>query len=166
MPGVWAHLKADPIIRITGLLYTGLVLVYWIPWLSSPQLANLSEDADLVCSVLAVWALLYGVRQIKHPEERRFWLLAAFGFAACVVVESLHVLAPNVEAPKLETAEGSLTLLNYTAILLAVAANPHLKSGWSRGNPRYWITSAASLVFRTGISNLRFSHSDNGRAQY
>ncbi len=150
MPGVWAHLKADPIIRITGLLYTGLVLVYWIPWLSSPQLANLSEDADLVFSVLAVWALLYGVRQIKHPEERRFWLLAAFGFAAWVVVESLHVLAPNVEAPKLETAEGSLALLNYAAILLAVAANPHLKSGWSRGNPRYWITSAASLVFVLG----------------
>ncbi len=43
MRDVWAHLKADPIIRITGLLHIGVVLVYWTPLLSSRQPPNLDH---------------------------------------------------------------------------------------------------------------------------
>ncbi len=150
MADVWAHLKADPIIRITGLLYTGLILVYGISLLSSWQLASLGDYLDFIFAALAVWALLYGVRQIKHPEERRFWLLIACGVAAFLVIEILYLPAPDAEAIQLQTREGLLALLYYAAVFLAVSANPHLKPGWSRGNRRYWTTSTASLLFVLG----------------
>ena len=150
MRDVWAFLKADPIIRTTGLLYTGLVLVCGISLLSSWQLASLGDYLDFIFAALAVWALLYGVRQIKHPEERRFWLLIACGVAAFLVIEILYLPAPDAEAIQFQIREGLLALLYYVAVLLAVSANPYLKPGWSRGNTRYWTTSTASLVFVLG----------------
>ncbi len=104
----------------------------------------------MVSCVLAVGALLYGVRQIKHPEERRFWLLIAFGLAGWLVVELLLFFAPDVEAMQRQTNEGLLALLYYATLFVAVATNPHLKPGWSRGNTRYWTAGAASLVFALG----------------
>ena len=110
---------------------------------------------DLILLLALIVALVSGLKQIRHLEERRFWnlLTAAFCLWAGANLLKLGEWLVQPDSPVLWVYPAMVLLhfLFYGSMLLAVVSHPHLRSGWSRHNRLYQIESLGVILLAIGI---------------
>ncbi len=123
-------LYRDPWLRAATLVFATVAAIYAIPDMPRAQLAWIGERvAHPALLVLAMVALVKGITEVRHWEERRFAILLAVAFAFWLAERVFH---PAWYA-QLQSAgfTDAWYLAYYLAAALACELRPHRHSGWS-----------------------------------
>src|SRR5260221_1931107 len=123
-------LYKDPWFRAATLVFATMAALFALPAMPRDQLAWIGDRvASPTLLVLAMVALLKGIGQVRHWEERRFAILMAVAFAFWLE-ERIFNLSWQVELQSAGFTD-ALYVMYYVAAALACELRPHRPSGWS-----------------------------------
>ncbi len=123
----WALLRTDPVVQAAGVVVLTAVALRSLAR-TGDQLFYLEIGADLALVLLTIVALLAGLGKLPTREERRFWTVLAYGFAAWAAVLALYLSIPDSWwSTGFNLAVDSLYLIFYLFLLAAVDRRPDLR---------------------------------------
>ncbi|MFQ5983312.1 MAG: PAS domain-containing protein, partial [Woeseiaceae bacterium] len=148
MPGT---LRTDPVIWAGAAALIVLVLLYSLPVFPGLRATVAESYGEALMAAMAILAAQYGLQQVRHREERRFWHLVTAAFVAMLAVKIAYAVSTQADTINFSLATDVLYLLFYAFIILAANSAPHLQRGWSHQNIPYWVESLGGIVFVIGL---------------
>lgn len=143
------RLARDPVVVAALACAATLVLLYSLPLFDPKDLEEIGDTYAFVpLCLLVIVAARWRLSSIRHPEERRFWNLLALGFGFWLAAELFFIIiAPAGRGPTYQMVNDYLFVLFYLSVILATEESPHLRPGWSDGDPGHQLAYVETAFF-------------------
>ncbi|HEX9637045.1 MAG TPA: GGDEF domain-containing protein [Acidobacteriota bacterium] len=150
---MWRALSTDPIV-LAGLALMLLVATpYLVPILSPGALeAYGNEYSGFPLIGFGIFAMLYRLRWIQDPRERRFWNLWVLSLTAWLIQQAIQALtqADSSDVP-INLIEDLLLVCFYLFAVLAIEARPHHPRHPTENRQLASLRETAVVVFSFGL---------------
>lgn len=121
-------------------------------WLSTESRSLITDYfSSIVLLLVAVGAVLFGVKSMESQRERYFWRLLGLGLSAWLAGESLAFLFLDANNATAGIGVDSLYLCLYLAFVLALDTQPHATDGNLRIKPLRVLSTAGRTLFVSGL---------------
>lgn len=146
------RLILDPWQAAVVALAVMFVAIPGLQWLSSNTRSSVTDYlSTMVLLVVAIGAVLHGVRRVESERERYFWRLLGLSLSAWLAGEMLSFLYLDSENASAGTGVDSLYLILYLGLLLALDLQPDSADGRLRIRPLRLLASSGRILFVGGL---------------
>ncbi len=146
------RLILDPWLVLVMALAAVFLTVPGLQWLSSNTRSSVTDYfATMVLLVVAIGAVLHGVKGLESERERYFWRLLGLSLSAWLAAELLSFLYLDSENASAGTGVDSLYLILYLGLVLALDLQPESADGRLRIRPLRLLASAGRILFVSGL---------------
>ena len=151
-PGSILRLLLDPWVGSVAVLTVVFLAVPDFGWLTADTRSNVIDYySTMVLLLVAIGAVLQGVRRLESERERYFWRLLGLSLSAWLAGETLAFLFLDTENATAGIGVDALYLVLYLGLVLALDIQPHSAHGDLRIRPLRVLASGGRILFVSGL---------------
>ncbi len=146
-------LKNDTIVMISGILFLGMALPYFLPMFELKHMRLFATYfSDFVFILLTIVALKFQLNQASSKKEVAFWNYLTIAYSFWLINECFEFILPSIHQTTIAGIISDCFFLSfYFTIILALEKKPHLQSEITMDSKDNGFDVIGTLAFAFGL---------------